>query len=101
MLLTQENRKALPRLYEMDGNPETKAVVKFFDSGGVATWWATEFDGEDTFFGFADLGLGQGCAELGYFSLSELQSLGRIERDRYFTPRLLSDIIAEAKAAGR
>jgi hypothetical protein len=49
------------------------------------TWYATEFDGEDLFFGLVD-GLEK---EFGYFSLSELESVDGpfgvgIERDLYF-----------------
>jgi hypothetical protein len=57
---------------------------------------ATEFDGNDTFFGLVD-GLEK---ELGYFSLSELQSvrgpLGLpIERDLYWRPKTLKEIAPE------
>ena len=93
-LLTKAIRESLPALYAQDGDPKAKAFVKFFDPFGPATWWASEFDGEDTFFGYADLGLGPGCAELGYFSLSELESVGRIERDTHFTPCLLSEVMS-------
>ena len=67
--------------------------VKFFDPCRSWTWYATEFDGEDRFFGLID-----GHEEkLGYFSLSELQSykgaLGiGIERDTSFRPTRLGDL---------
>jgi len=85
-LLTKEILEKFPKIYETDGNDEAKAIVKFFTPDAQATWHAFEFDGEDTFFGHADL-FGDG-GEFGYFSLSELQSLrGRmglpVERDRY------------------
>jgi hypothetical protein len=103
-LLTNELRQELPPLYSQDGNPGSLAIVKFFDPVGAATWWATEFDGEDTFFGFATLG-DPGDAELGYFSLKELESIPAsqerfwtgIERDISFQPRKLSDIITEVR----
>lgn len=99
MLLTKADRKRLPKLYEQDGDPKAKAYVKFFNPCGAGTWYATEFDGEDTFFGWVDLGFGPGHSELGYFSLKELVSfkgpLGiGIERDRHFSPTLLSEITA-------
>ena len=89
MLLTQANRKALPPLGATEEVPAELqvAVVKFFNPCGSWTWYAMEFDGEDTFFGLVD-GIER---EWGYFSLSELQSfkgplgLG-IERDLYWTP---------------
>jgi len=97
MLLTKANRKALPALYSQDGKGgDTMAVVKFFTPDSNWTWYATEFDGEDTFFGLVD-GFEK---ELGYFSLSEIQSVrGKlglpIERDRYWKPRPLKEIAPE------
>ncbi len=94
-LLTAENKKALPALYSNEFVADPLAVVKFFSPIGRPTWYATEFDGEDTFFGLIDLGVGH--PELGYFSLSELKSiilpLGlSIERDMHFTPKPLSEL---------
>lgn len=60
-------------------------IVKFFTPTSSWTWYATEFDGEDMFFGLVD-GFEK---EFGYFSLSELESIDGphgvgIERDLYF-----------------
>ena len=68
-------------------------VVKFFTPDSYWTWYATEFDGTDTFFGLVD---GQE-QELGYFSLSELEDvrgpLGLpVERDLHFNPTPLSEV---------
>ena len=93
-LLTKENLSMLPPLGSQDSKGEEAiAQIKFFDPCGSWTWYATEFDGEDTFFGLVD---GHEM-ELGYFSLSELASIkGRlgigIERDRHWKPRSLRDI---------
>jgi hypothetical protein len=93
-LLTKANEKALPKLYAQDGKgQEAVAYVKFFTPDSSWTWYATEFDGEDTFFGLV---VGHE-RELGYFSLAELKSargpLGlAIERDLYFKPTRLCDI---------
>lgn len=92
-LLTTGDRESLPPLYSQDGRGTfALAYVKFFDPCSPATWYASEFDGEDTFFGLCDLGFGE--PELGYFSLSELESIrGRlgigIGRDRHWVPRSL------------
>lgn len=83
-LLTKELIRKLPKLYEQEEKGfEAIAYVKFFSIVSNWTWYATEFDGEDIFFGLV-----QGFEEeLGYFSLSELESSGlRIERDNFFTP---------------
>ncbi len=93
MLLTKENRRNLPPLYSQEKVVDPTVQVKFFNPCGAATWFATEFDGVDRFFGWADLGFG--CGEFGYFSLSELASIRlpyglTIERDMHFTPQPLS-----------
>ena len=96
-LLTQEIRKKLPALYSQE-DKGGKAVVylKMFTPDSSWTWLATEFDGEDTFFGLVE----GHEKELGYFSLKELESvrgpLGLpIERDLYFQPKMLQDIAPE------
>ena len=97
-LLTAKNKKDLPALYTQDGKgSDAVAVVKFFDPSGRYTFYATEYDGEDTFFGYAVSMFGEDCDEYGYASLSEMQGeKGRfglgIERDRHFTPRPLKEL---------
>ena len=93
-LLTKENLKALQPLYSGESNPDAKAVVKFFTPDANWTWYASEFDGKDTFFGLV---IGHE-PELGYFSLAELQgirgTLGLpIERDMYFNPMPLKELM--------
>lgn len=101
MLLTKKNRADLPALYSQDGKGlEATAVVKFFTPDAGWTWYASEFDGEDLFFGLVD-GFEK---ELGYFSLSELQKvrggLGLpIERDRWFEPVPMSELMDERSYA--
>ena len=92
-LLTKALRKKLPKLYSQEGKGmDAVAQVKFFTPDSSWTWWASEFDGENTFFGLVD-GFEK---ELGYFSLSELESVRGpmglpIERDLYFDPKPLSE----------
>jgi hypothetical protein len=84
-LLTKEILSAFPEFGSTDGQGDSaKVIVKFFTPDSNWTWYATEFDGEDTFFGLV-------CgheAELGYFSLSEIKGargpMGlAIERDMH------------------
>jgi hypothetical protein len=94
-LLTDELRRALPALYTGENVSDPIVVCKFFLSGTGWTWYATEFDGEDTFFGYV---VGFEC-ELGCFSLQELVQvqgpLGlRVERDLYFKACPLSQVRA-------
>lgn len=97
-LLTKELRKKLPPLYFTEkSNVKPLAVVKFFSPYTGWKWFATEFDGEDIFFGLV-----KGFeTELGYFSLKELEEVRvfgdvpAIERDLSFQPTLLSEIQSE------
>jgi hypothetical protein len=89
-LLTADIRKKLPALYSQENVKDPIVHVRYFATWSNWTWFATEFDGEDTFFGMVH-GFEK---ELGYFSLSEMESgSGRsaIERDLYFTPKPLSE----------
>jgi len=87
-LLTKTLHRQRPPLYTQEGKGlDAIAYVKFFTPDAHWTWYATEFDGEDTFFGFVS----GDFPELGYFSLKELSQVrGRlglpVERDRYFRP---------------
>ena len=94
-LITEEIKRVLPKLYEQESKGlNAIAYIKFFTHDSNWTWYVTEFDGKDTFFGLVD-GFEK---ELGYFSLSELQNvtgpLGlKIERDLYFKPTKLKDLL--------
>jgi len=96
-LLTKEIRRKLPPLYSQDGKGgKAVALVKYFTPSSSWTWYASEFDGEDTFFGLVD---GQ-FKELGYFSLKELEEVRGpmglpIERDLYWQPKTLEEIAPE------
>lgn len=107
-LLTQEIRKKLPALYAQNGKGgEAVAYLKLFTPDSSWTWYATEFDGQDMFFGLVD---GQE-RELGYFSLAEMQKVKGpmglpIERDKFWKPKTLKEIAPgmfkdEAKEATR
>jgi len=85
-LLPEEIRQHLPKIGTTDHlGLDARIVVKFFTPTSNWTWYATEFDGEDIFFGLVH-GFEK---ELGYFSLSELASVTGpygigVERDLYF-----------------
>lgn len=101
-LLPKEVREQLPELYANEELGLTAvAVVKFFTPDSNWTWYATEFDGTDTFFGLV-IGF---MAELGYFSLSELEQVRGpmglpIERDEHFEPKTLQELQAHYDEKG-
>ena len=75
-------------------------VCKFFVAG--ATWWLYERLDDDTFMCFANLGDIM-MAELGSVSLAELESVKvngifPVERDMYYTPQTLQEVIDEVKS---
>jgi len=96
-LLPEEIRKILPPLYSQDGKGgKAVAYVKFFSPSSNWAFYASEFDGDDTFFGLVE-GFEK---ELGYFSLSELESVQGpmglpIERDLHWQPKTLEEIAPE------
>jgi hypothetical protein len=96
-LLTQAIRRQLPPLYaNEDKGTDALAIVKFFTPDSSWTWYASEFDGDDLFFGLA-VGVEP---ELGYFRLSELQSIRGtlglpVERDKYFEPAPLRELLEQ------
>jgi len=92
-LLTKEILERLPKLYATENEKDPIVWCKFFTPDSSWTWYVTEFDGEDTFFGLVD-GFEK---ELGYFSLRELKTVrGKlglpIERDMFFKPCRLSEV---------
>ena len=114
-LLDNASRERLPKLYANEPlGLEALAQVKFFTPSSNWTWYASEAsavmkdgtyralsevdandpDVEDVIF----FGLVNGFElEFGYFSLSELESIGGglqlpIERDRHFTPTSLKTL---------
>lgn len=95
-LLTKEILAKLPPLGATEHQKVPLVVVKFFTPWSFWTWYAMEYDSEERiFFGFV-----RGLAEeLGYFSLDELESVRgpfglRIERDKYWKPVPLSEVVS-------
>jgi Protein of unknown function (DUF2958) len=83
-ILTDDLRRKLPPLYATEGASDPLVICKFFLPGTRWTWYATEYDGKDIFFGYV-VGLEP---ELGYFSLHELEEVRgpfgmEVERDHF------------------
>jgi hypothetical protein len=95
-LMTQALRRKIPALYAQERETDPIVYIKLFSVFMDATWFITEYDGEDCCFGYSII---NGDEEFGYCSLSELASamitvLGQpcptVERDRNFEPIALS-----------
>lgn len=85
------NLRCVPKLYSQENAGDAAVVyVKFFDPSGSWSWFVTEWDGEDECFGLVK----GNENELGYFLLSELNSIGGIgiEIDVHFLPKSLGEV---------
>ena len=111
ILLPDTLKERMPPLYSQENERDPLVVCKFFDPVGSWTWYATEgspvdedgyYDTDKVKVDYLFFGLVVGFEkELGYFSLTELQTLKEgmrgiravpIERDVYFRPQRLSEI---------
>lgn len=94
-LMTKAIENKIPRLGETEGK-EQIVYVKYFNPCGLGTWYGIEYDPKDKlFFGCVNL---CGDWEYGYFSLTELENIKLmfglgIERDLYFKPTNINDLI--------
>ena len=94
-LLTKAIEQEIPALYAQEDRGEEAIIyAKFFTPFSSWSWYATEYDPETkTFFGLVDNG---NELELGYFSLTELESVSvgglGIERDQHFKQTSLKEI---------
>ncbi|MBX3295876.1 MAG: DUF2958 domain-containing protein [Acidobacteria bacterium] len=94
-LLTEELRKALPKLREQEGVADPTVFAKFFFPASGWTWFVTEGEAEDADFLFYGYVIGFE-SEWGYFTLRELEEVDvdgfQIERDILFEPAPFSQI---------
>lgn len=72
---TKSRLALLPRLYETENVPPLDKLIQLHFFIGGCDWYIAEFDGDDTFFGFAILHGDLDNAEWGYVSFDELKSL--------------------------
>ncbi len=102
-LLTKAIEAKLPALYTNEDKPkeETPIIVKFFDPTGRYTFYVTEGekreDGDWLFFGYVESAITPDFDELGYTTLSELESVkGKlglgIERDLHYEGHTLDEV---------
>ena len=81
---TKERLAKIPKLYETENIPLCKKMIYLHFFLGGCDWYIAEYDGKDTFWGFAILNNDLHMAEWGYISFCELKSIkvhGWIEVD--------------------
>ncbi len=92
----REQLDKIPRLFKTENIPtEDNLIYLHFFLGGC-DWFIAEYDGEDTFFGFAILNSDYEMAEWGYISFAELKSIRihglEIDCETDWTPKPARDI---------
>ena len=91
----QQDLSGLPVLYETDEIDCADKIIRLHFFIGGCDWYIVEFDGKDTFFGFANLNDPQN-AEWGYISLNELAAIDlhglEVDRDLHWQPKRFSEI---------
>ena len=103
---TKERLSQIPKLYETEHISLKEKVIHlhFFIAG--CDWYLVEYDGADTFFGYAILHNDYQMAEWGYISFTELKeiNIGGIEIDcelpEHFPPQKASNIDQICKGNG-
>lgn len=97
-LMTKTIEKAAQKQYAKGSSNDQMIVAKFFDPCGSWTWYLMNQDPGDPDYLW---GIVKGFeVEMGSFSLSELENVrGKlglgIERDRYFEPMTVDDLMAK------
>ena len=102
-LMTKTVAKSIPDIRSQDGLGMDAIVhAHYFNPG--SDWFVLEYDGVDQFFGFVCLNQDWEMAELGYFSLKELENLNKvvnpllkIERDMYWSKKTLTEAIGNRR----
>jgi len=91
-----EKLAKVPRLYETENVPLKDKIIHLHFFIGGCDWYISEFDGEDTFFGYAILNNDLDNAEWGYISFSELKEIKirgiEIDNDLYWKIRKASEV---------
>lgn len=87
----------VPRLYETESISLKDKIIHLHFFIGGCDWFIAEYDGEDTFFGFAILNNDQVNAEWGYISFSELKEIKvqgciEIDNDLHWQVRKASEV---------
>ena len=95
-LLTKEILNKIPG--KSEDSLEARVYVKFFHPLLRWTWYASEYDPDsELFFGWVKSGIDPSFDELGYWSLSELQSVPMIERDLHWNNKVTLEQIQKGE----
>ena len=104
-LPTAEQLATIPKLSETGHLPLMDKVIQFHFFIGGCDWFISEFDGKDTFFGFAILHGDLERAEWGHVSLYDLKSIKingylEIDCDLHWDPKPAREVELICRAQG-
>lgn len=100
-LLTKELERSLPELYSNSENLNPDILIHFFNPVGRGDWYVIEgrkeIDGDYYFFGYVKSMIDPMFDELGFFTLSQLESIELpfglgIERDICWKVKSLDEV---------
>jgi hypothetical protein len=101
---TKKQLNQIPKLYETEGIPTKRKTIHLHFLFGDCHWFITEFDQEDTLFGFAILNGDLEMAEWGYISFDELKSINlsgiKIQNDTEWEIREAQEVELICEAQG-
>ena len=72
---SKEELAKIPKLYSTENIPLKDKIIHMHFFLCDSDWYIAEYDGKDTFFGFACINGWKDLAEWGYISFSELKDL--------------------------
>ena len=72
---TEDQLSKIPLFYETENISAEEKLIYIHFFIGACDWFIAEYDGDDTFFGFAILNSDYEMAEWGYISFDELKSI--------------------------
>lgn len=82
----------IPGLYSQDGRGVDATVYLHLTSISGWHWYLTEFDGDDTFFGYV-VGFEKEWGYVSYLELQELLNENLIRLDVNFSPKKLKELL--------
>lgn len=98
----KEQLTGIPKLYETDHIQMKDKIIHLHFAFGTCDWFIAEFDGKDTFFGFAILNNDLEMAEWGYISFDFLKVVKinnqQVENDPDWKIRKASEVEKICKA---
>jgi hypothetical protein len=104
---TKERLEKIPRLYETEHVSLRDKMIYLHFFIGCCDWYISEYDGDDTFFGFVILNNDFINAEWGYISFKELRNIKiagwqeiDCEFEAFFPPQRASEIVKICEAHG-